>query len=185
MLSIDGNVVRTITRAEAGANYPQTPMRVKLGTWNPGHQGNNQGTVDWAGGYTNFADGPFVAYYKKVVITDMGNGVSGASSYTYTDKSGLDTSIKIEGGSGSPNSPSASASASASASGTAAPTTLSTATTTSSPTSGASGPSGTAGGVSPSSSSSAEPPSQTAAAGRIAASNFALLAAGAIVGAML
>jgi beta-glucanase (GH16 family) len=94
---IDGNVVRTLTYGEAkgGASFPQTPMQIKLGTWVAGRQGAPQGTVQWAGGYTNFADAPFTGYYRKVTITDYGNGKSGATSYSYGDSSGTMGSIVV------------------------------------------------------------------------------------------
>lgn len=97
---IDGNVVRTLTYAEAkgGASFPQTPMQIKLGTWVAGRQGAPEGTVQWAGGYTNFADAPFNGYYRKVTITDYSNGVKGATSYSYGDSSGTMGSIVVSTG---------------------------------------------------------------------------------------
>lgn len=94
---IDGTVVRTLTYADAkgGSTYPQTPMQIKLGTWVAGKKDAPEGTVEWAGGYTNFADAPFLGYYKSVVITDYSNGVDGAKSYSYGDRSGTYESIKI------------------------------------------------------------------------------------------
>lgn len=52
---INGNVVRTVNAGAAG-QYPQTPSRVQFGIWCGGCS-SAQGTVDWAGGKTNFADG--------------------------------------------------------------------------------------------------------------------------------
>ncbi|KAJ9479806.1 Glycoside hydrolase [Pseudozyma hubeiensis] len=48
--SIDSKVVRTLTRAQAGKDYPQTPSRIQLSTWAGGNETNPQGTIDWAGG---------------------------------------------------------------------------------------------------------------------------------------
>jgi len=94
---IDGTVVRTLTYAAAkgGATFPQTPMQIKLGTWVAGKQGAPQGTVTWAGGYTNFANAPFYGYYRKVTVTDYSNGVKGAKSYSYGDTTGTFGSIKV------------------------------------------------------------------------------------------
>ena len=137
---IDGTVVRTLTYADAkgGATYPQTPMQIKLGTWVAGKKDAPKGTVEWAGGYTNFADAPFLGYYKSVVITDYSNGVEGAKEYSYGDRSGTYESIKISttGGdvSGGKSSSSSSAvkptstSASAKASSTKHSSTFSTVT---------------------------------------------------------
>lgn len=106
---IDGNVVRTLTYADArnGATFPQTPMQIKLGTWVAGREGAPQGTVDWAGGYTNFDDAPFVAVYKSISIVDYAGGSGPASGavreYIYGDRSGTWESIDVVGGSGRPN----------------------------------------------------------------------------------
>lgn len=48
--TIDGRVVRTLSRAEAGADYPQTPSRIQLSTWAGGNDTNPEGTIAWAGG---------------------------------------------------------------------------------------------------------------------------------------
>ena len=60
---IDGSTVRTLTfdndLTVGGKNYPQTPMRVKLGNWCGGCKGMPKGTVTWAGGPTTFDDAPY------------------------------------------------------------------------------------------------------------------------------
>lgn len=91
---VDGVSVRTLHRADAlgGANYPQTPMRVKLGPWAGGNS-PNPGTVAWAGGRTDFAAGPFTMTVEKVVIRSYNPAVS----YTYRDTSGASGSIGIQG----------------------------------------------------------------------------------------
>lgn len=101
--SIDGTVVRTLTAASAsnGATYPQTPMQIKLGTWDAGASTQPEGTVEWAGGHTSFGSGsgaPYVAYYKSITVTDRSNGVSGATSYSYSGTSGTYESIKVNTG---------------------------------------------------------------------------------------
>ncbi|KAM0796983.1 concanavalin A-like lectin/glucanase domain-containing protein, partial [Usnea florida] len=49
--SIDGNVVRNLTAAQAGNEFPQTPMKVSLGLWDGGDASKQApGTVQWAGG---------------------------------------------------------------------------------------------------------------------------------------
>ncbi|KAF4340387.1 ice nucleation [Fusarium beomiforme] len=100
---IDDTVVRTLNAADAkGANgFPQTPMQVKLGTWVAGGKNSNEGTREWAGGYTNFDDAPFDAYYRSVTIIDYAGKDApgqnkGAKQYVYTDKTGDWTSIKVE-----------------------------------------------------------------------------------------
>ncbi|KAG8166023.1 hypothetical protein KVR01_004575 [Diaporthe batatas] len=90
---IDGEPVRTMAYADAngGANYPQTPMRVKLGIWAGGDPGNPAGTIQWAGGETNYDEGPFTAYIKSVDITHY----NPAKSYTYGDLTGSAESIVL------------------------------------------------------------------------------------------
>ncbi|KAJ4312615.1 hypothetical protein N0V84_009853 [Fusarium piperis] len=100
---IDDTVVRTLNAADAkgGSAFPQTPMQIKLGTWVAGGKNSNAGTREWAGGYTNFDDAPFNAYYKSVSIVDYAGKDApgqnaGAKEYVYGDNSGDWTSIKVK-----------------------------------------------------------------------------------------
>ncbi|EME49281.1 glycoside hydrolase family 16 protein [Dothistroma septosporum NZE10] len=122
---IDGTTVRTLEYSSSlaldGQNYPQTPMQLKLGSW-AGGDSSNEGTVEWAGGKTDYTKAPFTMYVKSVKITNS----NPACSYEYGDMTGSYESIKLissgdscEAGS---SSSSASGSGSASASATAAPT---------------------------------------------------------------
>lgn len=103
---VNGAVVRTLKASDAnnGKDFPQTPMEVKLGTWVAGRKDAPKGTVEWAGGYTDFSKAPFNAYYKSVKIVDYAGGDSPASSsvrqYVYGDKTGDWESIKVEKGEG-------------------------------------------------------------------------------------
>lgn len=105
---IDDAVVRTLLAADAngGEAFPQTPMQVKLGTWVAGGKDTAKGTVEWAGGYTDFDDAPFNAYYKSITIVDYagkdapGQG-SNVKEYVYGDNSGSAESIEIKKGDGS------------------------------------------------------------------------------------
>ncbi|KAH6640593.1 concanavalin A-like lectin/glucanase domain-containing protein [Chaetomium tenue] len=96
---IDGAVVRTLknTGIEGCAGYPQSPMQIKLGTWVAGRKDAPQGTIDWAGGVTDFTDAPFDGYYQSLRIQDyMGSkGAKEATEYHYTDRSGTWQSIKV------------------------------------------------------------------------------------------
>jgi len=107
---IDGTVVRTLPANDpltnGGSNYPQTPMRLKLGSWCGGCTGSPEGTVEWAGGKTTFEGAPFNMYVASVNIKNN----NPASSYTYGDMSGTWGSIKINGGSGSSESSSSTSS---------------------------------------------------------------------------
>lgn len=96
---IDGTSVRSLAYADAlgGENYPQTPMRVKLGTWAGGDSDNSYWTIQWAGGETDYSEGPFTAYIKSVSIVNY----NPATEYTYGDTSGSYDSIEITGGNSS------------------------------------------------------------------------------------
>lgn len=89
---IDGDAVRTLAYADAlgGKNYPQTPMKVKLGIWSASDTGA-EGTIQWAGGNTDYSDGPFTMQVKSLSI----NNYNPASSYSYSDKTGDWESIKM------------------------------------------------------------------------------------------
>ncbi|KAL4873842.1 concanavalin A-like lectin/glucanase domain-containing protein [Aspergillus spectabilis] len=91
---IDGAVVRTLPYAEAqgGSRFPQTPMRLRLGIWAGGDPDNAPGTIEWAGGETDFGAGPFTMYVKSVYIENTYPG----SQYTYSDNSGAWESIEID-----------------------------------------------------------------------------------------
>jgi beta-glucanase (GH16 family) len=134
---IDGTLVRTLNYADAkdGTRFPQTPMQIKLGTWCAGGKDSPTGTVQWAGGYTNFDQAPFVAYYQSITIQDYANGVSGAKYYSWADGSdGSYNSITVLTDAGAASISSSSTSTStAKATGSAtggSKTTLSTVTTT-------------------------------------------------------
>ncbi|PWY90007.1 concanavalin A-like lectin/glucanase, partial [Aspergillus heteromorphus CBS 117.55] len=116
--SIDGTVVRTLeySDAESGTRYPQTPMRLKLGVWAAGDPSEAAGTIEWAGGETNFADVPFIMVVQSVAITNYNPGCS----YTYSDESGDYTSIVVNNGTCSSSSGSGSTSSSSSTSAAAA-----------------------------------------------------------------
>lgn len=81
---IDGEMLRELKYEEAlgGKNYPQTPMNVRLGAWSGGDvDNNNKYTVEWAGGPTNFKDGPFTMTVKTVYVQDY----TTAKEYSWDD----------------------------------------------------------------------------------------------------
>ncbi|KAK8256302.1 concanavalin A-like lectin/glucanase domain-containing protein [Phyllosticta capitalensis] len=123
---IDGTVVRTLASSAAldGKNYPQTPMRVKLGIWAGGDSSNGYWTRVWAGGNTTYsaaAGMPWTMAVEKVEITNY----NPASAYNWTDTTGSSDSIAVVGSCAS-NSTAASSSAIASASAIASSTVVST-----------------------------------------------------------
>ncbi|KAF4962818.1 hypothetical protein FSARC_9125 [Fusarium sarcochroum] len=134
---INDKTVRSLKFAEAlgGENYPQTPMRVKLGIWAGGDPDNAEGTIEWAGGETDYDGAPYTMTVQKIKIENL----SPAESYTYSDKSGSYESIefdkKDDGGDDDSDdddedSSSASETASETGSETGSETTMATATKT-------------------------------------------------------
>ncbi|KAL4899460.1 concanavalin A-like lectin/glucanase domain-containing protein [Aspergillus multicolor] len=93
---VDGTLVRTLNYADAvdGTNYPQTPMRVRIGIWAGGDPDNSEGTIEWAGGETDYSAAPFTMYVESVSITNY----NPAESYTWTDQTGDYTSISKSNG---------------------------------------------------------------------------------------
>ncbi|KAK1961643.1 family 16 glycosyl hydrolase [Colletotrichum sublineola] len=91
---INSNLVRTLNFADAvgGMNFPQTPARLRLGIWAGGDPSNSPGTIEWAGGSTDYSKGPYTMTVQKVAITNTNPG----KSYTYSDMSGSWQSIKVE-----------------------------------------------------------------------------------------
>ncbi|CAI7592107.1 unnamed protein product [Penicillium glandicola] len=94
--AIDGAVIRTVnyTDAKGGTRFPQTPMRVRIGIWAGGDPNKIKGTIDWAGGHTDYSKAPFTMYVKSVEIINY----TPAESYVYSDKSGSSDSIVINRG---------------------------------------------------------------------------------------
>ncbi|EMT74388.1 Putative glycosidase crf1 [Fusarium odoratissimum] len=91
---INGVAVRTLNYADAlgGENYPQTPMRVKLGIWAGGDPDNAEGTIEWAGGETDYSGGPYTMTVQKITIENL----NPAESYTYSDETGSYKSIEFD-----------------------------------------------------------------------------------------
>ena len=91
---IDSNLVRTLPYAAAngGYNFPQTPMMIRLGLWAGGDSSeNSNGTVEWAGGETDYSQGPFMMSVQSASVEDFSNG----SYYEYSDRTGSWESIKV------------------------------------------------------------------------------------------
>ncbi|KAJ5426352.1 hypothetical protein N7465_001422 [Penicillium sp. CMV-2018d] len=92
---IDGAIVRTLNYkdAQGGARFPQTPMNIHIGIWAGGAPTNGQGTIDWAGGLTDYSKGPYSMYIKSISVKNA----NPAESYTWSDKSGSAESIQFTG----------------------------------------------------------------------------------------
>lgn len=90
--SIDGKNVRTLSVADAGFQFPQTPMKVSLSLWDGGDPQGNPGTIQWAGGVTPFpVPEPYSMFIKSVKIWNA----KPAHQYKYGDNSGSWRSIKL------------------------------------------------------------------------------------------
>lgn len=92
---VDGVTVRAVTASDAGSDYPQTPMHIRVGAWAGGDPSTNEeGTVAWAGGPVDWSAGPFTMYIKSISVSDYSTG----SQYMYSDTSGTWQSIRSQGG---------------------------------------------------------------------------------------
>lgn len=90
---IDGNAVRTLA-SDTASGYPQSPMRLFFGIWAGGDPTNAEGTIEWAGGLTDYSGAPFSMHMKSLVVSDYSTG----SEYSYSDDSGSWESIVAKDG---------------------------------------------------------------------------------------
>jgi beta-glucanase (GH16 family) len=99
---IDGTTVRTLNYEDAvgGKNFPQTPCKVALGVWAAGTSAQAEGTIEWAGGLTDFTKAPFPMYVQSVTIQNYNPGMN----YHWTDLTGDYTSIQVVNATNSNNS---------------------------------------------------------------------------------
>ncbi|KAK0617760.1 concanavalin A-like lectin/glucanase domain-containing protein [Immersiella caudata] len=97
---IDGVVIRTISAETASktpcGGFPQSPMRITVGSWVAGNSGNPPGTVEWAGGLADFSGGPLQTYIKAINVTDDANGVKNATQYRHSSMDGRAQSVVVE-----------------------------------------------------------------------------------------
>lgn len=78
-------------------------MSVRIGTWVAGLEDAPSGTIEWAGGITDFEEGPFTAAIKRIKVVDYANGVENATEYVYTDTKGDWESIEVKTGEKKPD----------------------------------------------------------------------------------
>lgn len=90
---VDGRAVRYLA-SNTPSGYPQTPMALRIGSWAGGDASNSQGTIQWAGGPTDYSKGPFNFFVKSLKVQDYSTG----SQYQYGDQSGRWESIHALGG---------------------------------------------------------------------------------------
>ena len=87
---LDGSLVRTEPYQPPGL-YPQSPCYLKFGIWAGGDPSLKKGTIQWAGGPTDYSQGPFVMTVQSLRVVDSHTDVS---YYSYGDQSGSWESIK-------------------------------------------------------------------------------------------
>ncbi|KAF2273456.1 uncharacterized protein EI97DRAFT_158415 [Westerdykella ornata] len=93
---LDGKMLRELKYGDAqgGKEYPQTPMNIRIGIWAAGDKDKNgPGVVEWAGGETDFKQGPFVMTVQEVFAQDY----TSAKEYSWEnmDASGTWDKVKI------------------------------------------------------------------------------------------
>lgn len=71
-------------------------MNVRIGIWAGGDPNNAEGTIEWAGGETDYSAAPFTMVVEKVEVRNENPG----GSYQYGDMSGSFESIVVDGGDG-------------------------------------------------------------------------------------
>jgi hypothetical protein len=105
-------------------------MNIRIGIWAGGDPGNAEGTIEWAGGETDYKQAPYTMVVEKVEVRNEHPG----NSYSYGDLSGGFESIVVDGKEGDgdkakTSSASGSVSASGSPSASAASSTASVSAT--------------------------------------------------------
>ncbi|ODV91211.1 glycoside hydrolase family 16 protein [Tortispora caseinolytica NRRL Y-17796] len=87
---IDGQLIRTEHAADP-SGYPDTPMMARIGAWVGGDPSNPKGTVNWAGGETDFTEAPFTMTIQSIEIRNYTPGWG----YKYEDTAGNRDSIRV------------------------------------------------------------------------------------------
>ncbi|KAK6462540.1 concanavalin A-like lectin/glucanase domain-containing protein [Scheffersomyces coipomensis] len=76
--SLDGVVTRVLEK-ENPEGFPASPMFVKVSLWSGGDPSNEEGTILWAGGETDYVGLPYSMYAKDLNVIDYSSG----SEYVY------------------------------------------------------------------------------------------------------
>ncbi|XBW37204.1 hypothetical protein QEN19_002784 [Hanseniaspora menglaensis] len=90
---IDGLLVRTLSNSSS-EGFPQTPMAIYIGVWAGGDPSNSEGTIEWAGGETDYDDAPFSMLLQSMTVENYSTG----STYTYSNTDGTWESIDATDG---------------------------------------------------------------------------------------
>lgn len=81
--TVNGRIVRELSR-DNPQGYPLSPMTIKLSLWAGGDPGNEDGTIQWAGGKTSYRELPYTMFVKNLQVTDYSSG----SLYVYGNSLG-------------------------------------------------------------------------------------------------
>lgn len=76
---LNGNIIRTVLRENNPHGFPNAPMAVKLSLWAGGDVLNEQGTIEWAGGITDYSLLPFTMNVHTLKVIDY----TSATEYAY------------------------------------------------------------------------------------------------------
>lgn len=90
---VDGHTVRTLA-ASHPQGFPQTPMKVVVGSWVGGSTTNAPGTIAWAGGLSDMSAAPFTMVVRRLSVLDYSLGYL----YIYTGRGGTALSVTASGG---------------------------------------------------------------------------------------
>ncbi|CCE61542.1 hypothetical protein TPHA_0A04690 [Tetrapisispora phaffii CBS 4417] len=90
---LDGAIVRTLAN-DTSSGYPQSPMAIFIGIWAGGDPSNAAGTIEWAGGLTDYTKAPFTMNVQSIIVSDYSSG----SQYSYSDQTGSWQSIQAKDG---------------------------------------------------------------------------------------
>ena len=77
---LNDKTVRELTKNNPHG-FPSSPMRVSLSLWAGGDYENDQGTIDWAGGNTDYQALPFSMYARNLVLIDYSKRYSDTNGY--------------------------------------------------------------------------------------------------------
>lgn len=69
----DGRVVRRVAR-DNPHGFPMLPMRVMASCWAGGDSGNSPGTIEWAGGETDYSQMPFFMHVRNLRVENYSDG---------------------------------------------------------------------------------------------------------------
>lgn len=80
----DGLILRTLNDNHP-QGFPRSPVEVRLSVWAGGDHGNLQGTIDWAGGPTDYSELPFSMELRNLYVEDYNTGYKRAYKNSFED----------------------------------------------------------------------------------------------------